>query len=538
MEKSPVSNCRNRACAAQCAIVLALLAAAPRVSAGDWPTYRADAARSGYTAEALPAGLSLAWTYRAAHPPMPAWPTRGRLRYDVVCQPVIADGILFFGSSADGKVYALDATTGQPRWEFFTDGPVRFAPAVWHDRLFVASDDGFLYCLDAVDGRLLWKHRGGPRPDMLLGNDRMISRWPARGGPVVANDVVLFAAGIWPSEGIFVWALDPADGKVLWCNDSSGDLEMDQPHPTARAKSGIAAQGYLVVDGDRLLVPTGRAVPAALDRRTGKFLYFQLQSNMSLGGADVVSLGEWFFNGGALFDAADESLVGRAGIAAALHPNYLLLSGKTASLQALDRKKLAVPAQIIGRDGQPKKVHRLTAPLWTMALPEDAMLRQPERKGTEPPVGVTMRSTNWTDLPTAHQPGALIVAGNWAIIGGQDRLLAADLRTRTLVWSAKVEGAACGLAVANERLYASTDRGWIYCFASPKSEPALLHTSCDAAASSCPGGAFENSQRGHRAKHGRRWVTGQRDPAESPVGTIEARSKPTPQSSQSSLRDS
>ena len=61
------------------------------------------------------------------------------------------------------------------------------------------------------------------------------------------------------------------------------------------------------------------------------------------------------------------------------------------------------------------------------------------------------------------------MAGNWAIVGGQDRLLAADLRTRTLVWSAKVEGAACGLAVANGRLYASTDRGLIYCFAGPKS---------------------------------------------------------------------
>ena len=86
---------------------------------------------------------------------------------------------------------------------------------------------------------------------MLLGNDRMISRWPARGGPVVVDDIVYFGAGIWPSEGIFLYALDPATGEVLWQNDSSGSIEMDQPHGTARAKSGLSAQGYLAACGDR-----------------------------------------------------------------------------------------------------------------------------------------------------------------------------------------------------------------------------------------------------------------------------------------------
>mgnify|MGYP002476918242 CR=1 FL=1 len=52
--------------------------------------------------------------------------------------------------------------------------------------VFVASDDGLLYCLDAADGRLQWKFRGGPRNELVLGNERAISRWPARGGPAVA----------------------------------------------------------------------------------------------------------------------------------------------------------------------------------------------------------------------------------------------------------------------------------------------------------------------------------------------------------------
>ena len=56
---------------------------------GDWPTYRADAARTGYTVESLPATLSLAWTFESPHAPRPAWPTRTRQRFDVAYQPVI-----------------------------------------------------------------------------------------------------------------------------------------------------------------------------------------------------------------------------------------------------------------------------------------------------------------------------------------------------------------------------------------------------------------------------------------------------------------
>ena len=114
------------------------------LAAADWPQYRADGQRSGYTAEQLPAELHLQWTYVAPHPPEPAWPDVywQRQTYDLAYQPVVARGMLFYGSSADCKVYALDAATGRLRWSFFTDGPIRFAPAVWHDRVFVISDDG------------------------------------------------------------------------------------------------------------------------------------------------------------------------------------------------------------------------------------------------------------------------------------------------------------------------------------------------------------------------------------------------------------
>jgi len=244
--------------------------------AADWPMYRCDPGRTGYTEAVLPMELGLRWSFRLPGGVQPAWPGNDRLLEDRAAQMVVAGGRVFFGSSTDGKVYALDETTGQLEWTYSTDAPVRFAPAISEGRLFVASDDGNLYTLSATSGRLLWKRRGGPDDRFVLGNERVISRWPARGGPVVADGHVYFAAGIWPSEGIYLYALNPTDGEVLWVNDDSGGMRMPQPHSGAEAESGVSAQGYLVATGDRLLMPTGRAVPACFSRNDGTFQYFHL----------------------------------------------------------------------------------------------------------------------------------------------------------------------------------------------------------------------------------------------------------------------
>ena len=69
--------------------------------------------------------------------------------------PISPDGAVFFGSSVTGKVYALDAATGDVRWTFFAEGPVRFAPTVVDKKVYFGSDDGYAYCLDAKDGKLV-----------------------------------------------------------------------------------------------------------------------------------------------------------------------------------------------------------------------------------------------------------------------------------------------------------------------------------------------------------------------------------------------
>ena len=416
--------------------------------AADWPMFRADAARSGYTPEPLPAKLSLQWTYQPRHRPTPAWTGRDtRMPFDHAYHTVIADGTLYFACSADDKVYALDAETGKQRWAVFTDSPVRLTPALWKDRVFVASDDGHLYCLAARDGRVLWKQPGGPDDDMLLGNGRMISRWPARGGPVIRDDIVYFAAGVWPSEGIHVYALDAATGDVRWVNHDSGTIEMDQPHGTARAESGLSAQGHLVATADRVLIPTGRAVPAALDRGTGAFLYFHLQRNGRYGGSFTAASDEYFINAGRAFDAADgKFLAAGPGSAGVISPDYVIYAGKN-ELVAFDRDNMFTTKETVDRKGKKATKRVLTPPAWS--------------------------------VPTPHDLGSsLIIAGNTAIAGGEQerKITLVDLNTRSPTWTADVDGVPLGLAVAAGRLYVSTDRGTIYCFAARRvQKPPVIH---------------------------------------------------------------
>ncbi len=423
------------------ALVLSLLcgawAAVAGVEAGaanDWPMSRGDAARSGYRPGGIPPAPTVRWIHRTRHAPRPAWTAQDtRMTFDHAHQAVVAGDTLLFGSSADCKVYALDARTGEERWTFFTGGPVRLAPAVSGERAFVASDDGFLYCLGVADGALLWKHRGGPRDDMVLGNDRLVSRWPVRGGPAVAGGVVYAAAGIWPSEGIFVFALDAATGSVRWVNDSAGAITMPQPHGGAEAASGISAQGHLVVAGDTLLVPTGRAVPAALSRADGRFLYFHLQRYGQRGGAEIAAAGDMFFNGGAFFDVASGMVrhTEAGARCAAVTPARLVIA-KDNALLAFDRLNFWKTEETVDRLGKKTTTQVRSAPLWSAAGP-------------------------------ASPAVSLIAAGGDVVVGGAGRVAVVDLASGAQRIEIPVDGVPYGLAAAGGRLYASTDQGAIVC---------------------------------------------------------------------------
>ena len=271
----PAFRCRPGSCF-QVAVLIALLCplAAPRAWAADWPMWRCDAGRTGRSSEPLAGTLHLQWVRHDA-PLQPAfWQTRQeRVQFDAGYEPVVAGQTMFICSSRNDSVTALSTQTGQLLWRFFAEGPLRFAPAVWEGKVFCASDDGCLYCLDAASGALRWQHRAAPSDRRVLGNGRLISVWPVRGGPVAAAGRVYLAAGVWPFEGIFVGALDAETGTPLWMNDRCGSLYLEHPH-AAMAFGGPSPQGYLLIRGQELVVPSSRAFPARFDLHSGQLVEF------------------------------------------------------------------------------------------------------------------------------------------------------------------------------------------------------------------------------------------------------------------------
>ncbi|MHC4227710.1 MAG: outer membrane protein assembly factor BamB family protein [Planctomycetota bacterium] len=499
------------------AVIIAILAlAAGSLHAADWPTFRADAARTGYSSDPLPDNLELRWIYRSRKAPTPAWPDSSRITFDFAYQPIIVGETVIFGSSAHDKVVAIDVGSGKLRWTFFTGGPVRFAPAAWRDRIFVAGDDGYLYAIRTDDGELIWKHRGGPNDRMCLGNERMISRWPARGGPVVVENTVYYAAGIWPSDGVFLHALDARTGEVLWTNDSTGRLYMPQPHGGANAHSGVAPQGYLLATDERLFVPTGRAVPAAFRRSDGQFEYYRLQQNGSIGGARALVADRFVINAGCFLERNTGNLAARAGrgVFSVLPNGILRLTGESlvayrwADMEKPNRKGdliryrgLEKYQQIVlqddsgNRDRAEKVVEKLPAlgGLYrTQVRFKEVDENVPKQTGLErtlsqsrPDVEALGYEVGPFLATTYERRHEVIGAAREAVCGGPDIVRVVNLDGGRIRWSHKVEGDALGLAATNGKLVVSTSKGVIYCFgASKHSEPSAHKESLAAARTS------------------------------------------------------
>ncbi|MBI5395434.1 MAG: PQQ-binding-like beta-propeller repeat protein [Verrucomicrobia bacterium] len=468
-------------------------------SAADWPMYRADAGRSGCTPESLPAKLELRWTYRSATP-RPAWPSSERLAYDFAHQPILMGDTVVLGSTVDDSVVALDAADGRMRWKFLTGGPVRFAAAGWRDRVFVASDDGWLYALALADGRVLWKHRGGPDSRMCLGNERMISRWPARGGPVVVEDTVYYAAGIWPSGGVHIHALDAESGRVVWSNDRTGQMYMPQPHCGAKAQSGVAPQGNLLAAAEHLFVPTGRAVPAAFRRADGELEHYLLQENGSIGGSRALVADKFVVNGGCFLEQATGKLAARAGRGVfSVAPEGVLqftgaqlLAYRWGEVETRDRKGHTVLSRGLKKHAQvdlsPETVAVRRAALASETLKslkplfrtdivfKDADPAVAQQTGLErvlsqsrPEVeqlGASVRPF----MPDAYERACeIIAAGGEAVCGSSGSVAIVDLKTNCIRWKRQVKGDAVGLAAAQGTLLVSTTAGVIYCFGEGKS---------------------------------------------------------------------
>ncbi len=224
------------------------------VSPSDWPTFRANSQRVATTRATIAKSSGLLWQAKASE------------LDGVRLTAPVAVGDLVLLADTDGVVRAFDSETGHLKWKAYTGGEIRFPPTVWEGRALVGSGDGNVYAFEAATGRLLWRFQAAPASRKIPVYGKLLSTWPAASGVLVEDSTAYVAAGLVNYDGTYVYALDPATGKVRWCNETSGHLD-------AEANTGVSVQGHLLLSEDKLYLAGGNAVsPAVYNIQDGKCL--------------------------------------------------------------------------------------------------------------------------------------------------------------------------------------------------------------------------------------------------------------------------
>lgn len=159
---------------------------------------------------------------------------------------IAAEGGRLFAASGYGTVIALDPASGNRIWEKNLGVPVRVAPTVTQDRVFVLTVEGRLYCLSTIDGAELWVVRGLPQSASLGLN----------ASPAVDGDVVVVP---YPTGDLV--ALRVADGSGLWSESLSRSRTTSQLASMSDAARPVIDNGivFAIGHGGRMVATNAKS---------------------------------------------------------------------------------------------------------------------------------------------------------------------------------------------------------------------------------------------------------------------------------------
>jgi outer membrane protein assembly factor BamB len=439
------------------------------MNAGDWPTWRHDASRSGATNESLPSHLALLWT-RQSPRLSPAWQEDPRLHYDAVYEPIVSNGLMYKASSRNDSISAYDIHTGVERWRFIAGGPIRFAPISNDGLLFFGADDGCFYCLDQSDGSLTWKFQVAPNNRRVIGNGRMISVWPIRGGAVLKNGSIWFTAGVWSFEGTFLCSFDVGSAREAASSLAGSDYTLTHlrnsklRNVTIETLDGLTPQGYLAATDERLIVPCGRSNVAIREfANPSKSLVVPKYSTHGATNYHVSGTGRFLFHGSMNFDLEASKEI-QPGAGYPVFADGVMYFGKSGVLSA---QSLAAPKTVVRKDRRGNDIGELEfQSLWNIT---NQQVYDVPPEASDP---------KWFTEWLATNPLQIDLKAGQRLYGHQGkRLFAVELseagNAPTIVWNKEIDGVARSMIAADGKLIVVTVEGIIYCFGSEAEFPEL-----------------------------------------------------------------
>ena len=260
-----------------------------------------------------------------------------------------ASGDLLAIGTLDGHVYGINAKDGSPRWEASVSSEVLSAPAVVGNLVVVRAGDGRLYGLDSTSGERRWAYDQGNVPLLSLrGNGPLL----------VANGVIFFGS----DNGKLV-ALRLDNGEKLWeQNMASGEgrTEIDRLND---------ADGAIVLDGSTLYGAAYHGNLVAVDGPSGRPLWarpFSTFTSVDIGGNALFGVNEdsqvWSFDKGAGSDMwKNDKLKYRWLTAPTVQNNYVVVAdsegyvhwlqtsdGALAARERLSKKPIRAQPLVVG----------------------------------------------------------------------------------------------------------------------------------------------------------------------------------------------
>ncbi|MEO8809806.1 MAG: outer membrane protein assembly factor BamB [Rhodanobacter sp.] len=201
--------------------------------------------------------------------------------------PAVSGDLLAVGT-LDGHVYGVNAKDGSPRWEAELDTQVLASPVIAGDQVVVRGGDGRVYSLDAATGKRRWVYDQGNVPLLSVrGNGPLL----------VANGVVFFGS----DDGLLV-ALRLDNGTKLWeqrLSSGEGRSEIDRLGD---------ADGSILLDGNTLYGAAYHGNLVAVDGPSGRptwshpfstFTSLAIKDNSIFGVDDESQVWAFDRNGGA-----------------------------------------------------------------------------------------------------------------------------------------------------------------------------------------------------------------------------------------------
>ncbi|NOY93458.1 MAG: PQQ-binding-like beta-propeller repeat protein [Deltaproteobacteria bacterium] len=184
----------------------------------------------------------------------------------------------------DGVIHSLRGRDLSSRWSETAGGPVRQAPLLVEDTLYVVTEMDQVVALATDSGQLLWSYRREPNDGFSISG---------HAGLTFADGRVLTAF----SDGTVV-SLDADDGSPVWERDTSVDVSRDD----TGAPRFVDVDTTPLVVGDKVYVASFAAGLYELELSSGSVLRRKPEWTGGLGLASAADL--------VLMTSADEGVVG------------------------------------------------------------------------------------------------------------------------------------------------------------------------------------------------------------------------------------